>query len=152
MKNFVKLNSPKGKKGKHWDIGVFPMAADLLHAGHVTALKQARAQCDHLIVLLNCNPAKHNDKKTPPTQSIFERYLQLQSVKWVDEVIPYECEKDLIIALGCIDYNIRFLGSDYKDKEWTGKEIEEKRGIKPFFLPREYHGLSSTDLRNRVGR
>ena len=126
------------------------MAADLLHAGHVTALEQAKKNCDKLIVLLNCYPALNAPHKRVPAQSVFERFWQIRAVKWVDDVIPYEGEPDLIVTLGSLDYDVRFVGSDYKGKTWTGKEMEEERGIEPCFLTREFHGLSTTELIGRV--
>jgi glycerol-3-phosphate cytidylyltransferase len=127
-------------------VGLFPMCGDLLHAGHIIALQEARARCDYLIVALNTHP----DGKEP-VQSVFERYIQLFNVEHVDEVIPYQGRKDMEMLAAVLNYDVRFLGSDYIDKDWDGKEQEEKRGIKPYFIERD-HGLSSTELKNRILR
>lgn len=131
-------------------VGVFPMAADLLHAGHVYALELAKRHCDYLIVVLNCAPNKNRPEKRAPVQSIFERFWQVRAVKWVDEIIPYEGEEDLITCLAILKYDLRFLGSDYKNKEWTGKAMEAERGIKPVFAEREWNARSSTELIERI--
>lgn len=125
-------------------VGFFPMVGDILHTGHILALQDAKSQCDYLIVGLNCNP----DNKAP-IQSIFERYVQLKAVKFVDEVIPYNGKKDLELIAASLTYHIRFLGEDYLDKDWDGKDIEIKLDKKPSFLPRK-HNLSSTSLKERI--
>lgn len=120
------------------------MCADILHAGHVLALEEAKKNCDYLIVALNTHPDGKN-----PVQSVLERYLQLSAVKYVDDVIPYQGKKDMEILSSVLEYNIRFLGSDYKNKEWDGKEQEIKRGIAPYFIDRG-HKLASTELKERI--
>jgi len=122
------------------------MCADVLHAGHILGLQEAKNNCDYLIVGLNCAPdGKH------PIQSIFERYIQLQAVKYVDKIIPYGGEKDLVLLAKSISYDIRFLGEDYINKHWDAKEIEEERGIRPYFISRK-HNLSSTELKGRISK
>lgn len=125
-------------------IGLFPMCADILHAGHILALEEAKKNCDHLIVALNTHPDGKN-----PVQSVAERFLQLRAVKFVDEVIPYQGRADMEILASALDYDVRYLGSDYMDKEWDGKEQEIKRGIEPYFVKR-LHGLSSSELKLRI--
>ena len=125
-------------------IGFYPLVGDLLHAGHVLAIEEAKRNCDYLIVGLNCAPDGKN-----PVQSVYERYLQLRAVKFVDEIIPYSGRDDMELLVASLHYDIRFLGDDYRDKVWDGKEIEEKLGITPFFLPRN-HFLSSTELKGRI--
>lgn len=125
-------------------VGFYPMAADVLHAGHVLAIEEAKKHCDYLIVGLNCLP----DGKVP-IQSIFERHVQLRAVKFVDEIIPYGGRKDLELLASCLDYDIRFLGEDYKGKDWDGKEVESRLGKTPYFLRRQ-HSLSSTELKERI--
>jgi glycerol-3-phosphate cytidylyltransferase len=120
------------------------MVGDLLHTGHILALQDAKSQCDYLIVGLNCKP----DNKVP-IQSIFERYMQLKAVKFVDEVVPYNGKKDLELIAASLTYHIRFLGEDYLNKDWDGKEVEIELGKKPRFLPRK-HSLSSTSLKERI--
>lgn len=125
-------------------IGLFPMCADILHAGHILALEEAKKHCDHLIVALNTHP----DGKQP-IQSVWERYTQLRAVKYADEVIPYQGKKDMELLASVLEYDVRFLGADYKTKDWDGKEQETKRGIAPYFIDR-CHGLSSTELKDRI--
>lgn len=125
-------------------VGLFPMCGDLLHAGHILALQGAKAQCDHLIVALNTHP---DGKK--PVQTVLERLTQIQALRCVDEVILYQGRKDMETIASVLNYDVRFLGYDYIDKDWDGKEQEEKRGIKPYFIKRD-HGYSSTELKNRI--
>lgn len=125
-------------------VGLFPMCADILHAGHVLALEEAKKNCDYLIVALNTHP----DGKDP-VQSVFERYTQLCAVKYVDGVIPYQGRADMEILAATLNYDVRFLGSDYNGKDWDGKEQETIRGIAPYFIKR-MHGLSSSELKDRI--
>lgn len=99
------------KNGTKLKIGFYPMVGDLLHTGHILALQEAKANCDYLIVGLNAKP----DNKFP-VQSLFERYIQLKAVKYVDEVIPYDGELDLQLICTALDYDIRFVGADYLNK------------------------------------
>lgn len=125
-------------------VGLFPMCADILHVGHILALEEAKKHCDVLIVALNTHPDGKN-----PVQSVFERYIQLSAVKWVDKIIPYQGKADMERISLTLDYQIRFLGEDYIDKEWDGKVQEQERNIKPFFISRK-HGFSSTELKKRI--
>ena len=93
-------------------IGFYPMVADVLHAGHILAIQEAKENCDYLIVGLNCNP---ENKK--PIQSIYERYIQLKACKYIDEIIPYSGKLDLELLAKSLRYDIRFLGEDYMNKE-----------------------------------
>lgn len=120
------------------------MCADILHAGHILALQEAKEHCDYLIVALNTNP----DGKTP-VQSVFERYIQLSAVKYVDQIIPYQGRADLELLARSLNYNIRFVGSDYINRDWDGKSQEQTREIEPFFIDRR-HGMSSTRLKERL--
>ena len=113
---------------------------DLLHAGHVAMLREASEQCDWLICGLQVSGVKK------PVQTLVERYTQLQAVKYVDEIIPYETEEDLEDILKMYPIDIRILGEEYKSKEFTGKDI---RGIKLYFNRRE-HRFSSSALKRRV--
>lgn len=133
-------------------VGVFCMAGDLLHSGHISALREAKANCDYLIACLNCCPTNGRKDKNKPIQSVFERFNQLSAVKYVDEVMVYEDDCDLLKLLGSIQYDVRFLGSDYKEQLHVGKMMEKLRGIKPYYIERSYHNLSSTELRNRIVR
>ena len=125
-------------------VGFYPMAADILHAGHMIALEEAKSHCDYLIVGLNCAPDDKN-----PVQSIYERFIQLRAVKWIDEIIPYQGRKDLELLASSLNYDIRFVGEDYYNKDWDGKDIEQKLNKKFYYLSRK-HSLSSTELKNRI--
>lgn len=120
-------------------------AMDLLHAGHLAMLEEARSQCDYLIVGLHTNPTTDRPTKNKPIQTIFERYFQLKGCKFVDEIIPYDTEADLINLLKIIQPDIRILGQEYKNREFTGKELP----IKVYFNKRE-HGFSTSELRKRI--
>lgn len=123
---------------------------DLLHAGHIAMLREAKGLCDKLIVGLQTDPTiDRPDTKNKPIQSIVERYIQLQAVRYVDEIYVYSTEKDLEDLLLILPINIRILGEEYKDKNFTGKEICSKRGIEVYFNKRE-HSFSTTELRQRV--
>ena len=122
---------------------------DLLHAGHVQMLREAKQNCDYLIVGLQFDPSIDRAEKNSPTQTIVERYTQLKAVRYVDEIIPYSTEKDLEDILSMYDIDIRILGEEYKDKTFTGRAICAKRGIELYFNKRD-HRFSSSDLRLRV--
>ena len=123
---------------------------DLLHAGHCLMLQDAKEQCDYLIVGLQSDPTiDRPDTKNKPIQSMFERYLQLKAVKYIDEVIPYETEQDLKDILKTLNIDVRILGEEYRDREFTGREICKQRDISLYFNKRD-HKFSSTDLRNRI--
>jgi glycerol-3-phosphate cytidylyltransferase len=123
---------------------------DLLHAGHIVMLKEARERCDKLIVGLQTDPTiDRPNTKNKPVQSIVERYIQLQAVKYVDEIYVYSTEKDLEDLLLILPINIRFLGEEYKETEFTGKQICSKRQIQVYFNERG-HSFSTTELRQRV--
>ena len=125
-------------------VGFYPMAADILHVGHLLAIEEAKRNCDYLIVGLNCTPDGKN-----PVQSIYERYMQLRAVKWIDEIIPYQGRKDLERLASSLQYDVRFLGEDYRGREWDGKNAEQMLNKKTYFLSRK-HSFSSTELKNRI--
>ena len=123
---------------------------DLLHAGHVQMLRHAKDQCDYLIVGLQTDPTiDRPDTKNKPVQTLVERYTQLRAVSYVDEIIPYETEADLEDILSLYNLDIQILGDEYRDKDFTGKDIGRKRGIEYYFNERS-HRFSSSDLRKRV--
>jgi glycerol-3-phosphate cytidylyltransferase len=124
-------------------------AFDLLHAGHVEMLRECKGHCDWLIVGLHINPKVDRPAKNAPVQSVYERYVQLRACKYVDEIIPYETEEDLINIMAIEPINIRFVGVEYKDTYVTGQDICEKRDIEILYNNR-YHGYSSTELRSRL--
>ena len=132
-------------------VGFTCSSFDLLHAGHVAMLRDAKAHCDYLICGLQVDPSIDRDNKNSPVQTVVERYSQLNAVGYVDEIIPYVTEQDLedILAMNQID--LRILGDEYRDKDFTGKDICRKRGIQLNFNERS-HRFSSSDLRQRVKR
>lgn len=122
---------------------------DLFHAGHIMMLKECKSICDHLIVGLQTDPTLDRKTKNKPIQSIFERYVQLEACKYVDEIVVYATEKDLVDILLSYPINIRILGQEYQESEFTGKKECIQRGIEFYFNKRE-HSFSTTELRNRV--
>jgi len=122
---------------------------DLLHAGHVQMLRDAKDQCDYLIVGLQFDPSIDRKEKNSPIQTIVERYTQLKSVSYVDEIVPYSTESDLEDILSMYNIHVRILGEEYRDKNFTGRDICRKRGIDIHFNKRD-HRFSSSDLRKRV--
>ena len=122
---------------------------DLLHAGHVIMLREAKEQCDYLICGLQVDPSQDRKDKNAPIQTVVERYTQLKGVEYVDEIIPYQTESDLEDILNMLHINVRILGEEYKDGKFTGRAICSSRGIELHFNKRE-HRFSSSDLRNRV--
>lgn len=130
-------------------IGFTCSAFDLFHAGHVNMLEKCKSNCDYLIVGLHVNPSLERVTKNAPVQSVFERYLMLKGCKYIDEIVPYETEKDLENLFATLEINIRFLGEDYLDKEVTGGHICRMLGIKTIYINRK-HSYSSSELRERV--
>ena len=125
-------------------------AFDLFHAGHVLMLKEAKTVCDYLIVALQVDPTiDRPGVKNKPVQSVYERYVQLQACKYVDEILVYETELDLLNLIQTQTFNIRFLSEEYKDRDFTGKQYCIDNGIELHFHLRR-HQYSSTELRNRV--
>jgi len=130
-------------------IGFTASTFDLLHAGHVQMLREAKEQCDYLICGLQVDPNIDRPEKNAPIQTVVERYTQLKGVKYVDEIIPYDTERDLEDILTMYHIDVRVLGEEYKDKTFTGRAICAKRGIELYFNKRD-HRFSSSDLRKRV--
>jgi len=122
---------------------------DLLHAGHVQMLREAKEQCDYLICGLQMDPSIDRAEKNAPIQTVVERYTQLKAVKYVDEIIPYSTEKDLEDILTMYHIDVRILGEEYRDGTFTGRAICASRDIKLYFNKRD-HRFSSSDLRARV--
>lgn len=132
-------------------VGFTASAFDLLHAGHISMLGEAKARCDYLICALQNDPTQDRPGKNRPVQSIVERQLQLIGCKYVDEVWVYNTEKDLEDLLLILPINVRILGVEYEGKEFTGREICHKRGIDLYFNGRD-HSFSSSELRQRVAQ
>lgn len=130
-------------------IGFTCSTFDLLHAGHILMLAEAKSVCDHLIVGLQSDPSSDRPNKNKPVQSIVERFVQLSAVKFVDEIVVYSTEKDLEDLLMFLPISVRIIGEEYKDKEYTGKQICIDRGIHMWFNSRN-HRFSSTELRQRA--
>ena len=131
-------------------IGFTCSTFDLFHAGHLLMLEEARKQCDYLIVGLQTDPTiDRPTEKNKPVQSVFERFVQLESCKYVDKVIPYATEKELVDILLSYPINVRILGDEYKDRDFTGRWECESHSIEFYFNRRE-HSFSTTELRNRV--
>ena len=131
-------------------VGITFSAFDLLHAGHIGMLREAAENCDYLIVGLQTDPTiDRPDTKNKPVQTLVERYAQLNALKFVDEIVPYETEQDLLDILELFQINVRFLGEEYKEGEFSGKDICRKRGIQLHFNKRD-HRFSTSDLRKRV--
>ena len=123
---------------------------DLLHAGHIGMLREAKANCDYLIVGLQSDPTiDRPDTKNKPIQTMVERYAQLNALHLVDEIVPYQTEEDLIDILELFQLDVRFLGEEYREKEFTGKDVCRKRGIELHFNKRA-HRFSTSSLRKRV--
>jgi len=123
---------------------------DLLHAGHILMLAECKQVCDYLIVGVQSDPTVDRPgTKNKPVQSIVERYVQLSAVKFVDQIIIYNTEKDLEDMLMFLPLAVRIIGEEYKDKEFTGKKICEDRGIKIWYNSRN-HRFSSSELRQRT--
>jgi glycerol-3-phosphate cytidylyltransferase len=131
------------------NIGFTCSTFDLLHAGHVVMLEEAKRHCDYLIVGLQVDPTQDRQEKNAPIQSIVERQIQLAAIKYVDEIVMYTTEADLEDLLLTLPINARIRGEEYKTKQFTGKDICKARGIKIIYNGRD-HSFSSTSLRKRV--
>jgi len=131
-------------------VGFTASSFDLLHAGHVSMLREAKEQCDYLICGLQVDPSYDRpEEKNKPIQTLVERYIQLSGVKFVDEIIPYETEEDLVDILNTVNIDVRIIGAEYKDKTFTGRATCAKRGIEIYFNKRD-HRFSTSGLRNRI--
>jgi len=126
-------------------IGITASCFDLLHAGHCLMLKDAKNQCDKLIVALQRDPSIDRPEKNKPIQSLEERRIQLEAVKYVDEIVLYDTEADLLDILNKIKPDVRVLGTDYINKDFTGKNLN----IELFYHERN-HSWSSSELRKRI--
>ena len=138
------------RNGYPMKIGFTCSTFDLFHAGHLLMLEEAKKQCDYLIVGLQTDPTIDRPTETnKPVQSVFERFVQLKSCKYIDEVIPYSTEKELVDILLSYPITVRILGDEYQEKEFTGKYECIAKGIE-FYFNRRQHSFSTTELRNRV--
>lgn len=130
-------------------IGFTASTFDLLHSGHITMLREAKENCDYLICGLQVDPSLDRNDKNSPVQTVVERYVQLSAVKYVDEIIVYQTERDLEDILEMFHIDIRVLGEEYREKDFTGKDICKRRGIQLHFNKRD-HRFSSSSLRKLV--
>lgn len=124
-------------------IGFTCSCFDLLHAGHIAMLAEAKQQCDYLVVGLQTDPSL-DGRKPRPVQSVYERYIQLAACKYVDKIIPYDTEEDLLNLLKTQHIDLRIVGEDYRDKYFTGE------GFHPVYYNKRRHDWSTTDLKQRV--
>jgi glycerol-3-phosphate cytidylyltransferase len=145
--NHTKLLKAEGKR-----IGITFSTFDMLHAGHIAMLSEAKNHCDYLIAGLQTDPTiDRPTEKNPPVQSIVERQIQLAACRYVDEVVVYQTEQDLVDLLLILPVNVRILGVEYQDKQFTGRHEGNKRGIELVFNGRD-HSFSSSSLRRRVAK
>ena len=130
-------------------VGVTFSTFDLLHAGHVKMLEEAKRQCDYLIVGLQLDPSLNRPEKNSPSQTIIERYIQLKGCKHIDEIVPYVSEQDLEDILKSFKLDVRIIGEEYKEKPFTGKDYCKEKGIEIYYNKRD-HRFSSSGLRKQV--
>ena len=143
--NHVRKLKEEGKR-----IGITFSTFDMLHAGHIAMLAEAKNHCDYLIAGLQTDPTiDRPDTKNKPVQSIVERQIQLAACRYVDEVVVYQTEQDLVDLLLILPIDVRVLGVEYADKEFTGKHECHIRNVECIFNRRD-HSFSSSGLRTRV--
>ncbi|MGJ1194844.1 adenylyltransferase/cytidyltransferase family protein [Sphingobacterium spiritivorum] len=130
-------------------IGITFGVFDLLHAGHIMMLEEAKRNCDYLIVGLNTDPSEVFPEKNKPTQTIVERYIQLEGCRYVDEIVPYTSEQDLADIIQGMPIDIRIIGEEYRDKDFTGRQYCVDKGIDIYYNKRT-HRFSSSGLRRVV--
>jgi glycerol-3-phosphate cytidylyltransferase len=130
-------------------IGITFSAFDLLHAGHIKMLEDAKRECDYLIAALQTDPTIDRPEKNRPSQSVVERYIQLNGCKHVNEIVPYATEQDLEDILRSFKIDVRIIGDEYRDKDFTGRAYCEEKGIELYFNVRD-HRFSSSSLRREV--
>jgi len=130
-------------------IGITFSAFDLLHAGHIKMLEDAKRQCDFLICGLQTDPTLDRPEKNKPAQTVVERYIQLKGCKYVDQIVPYATEQDLEDILRSFKIDVRIVGDEYREKSFTGRTYCEEKGIDLYFNSRD-HRFSSSGLRKIV--
>lgn len=148
--NGTKLHDPSETINK-MKIGITFSAFDLLHAGHIKMLEEAKRQCDYLIVGLQTDPTLDRPEKNRPTQTVVERYIQLKGCKFVDEIVPYATEQDLEDILRSFHLDLRIVGDEYAERDFTGRKYCEEKGITLYFNSRD-HRFSSSALRKEVAK
>ena len=130
-------------------VGITFSTFDLLHAGHIKMLEEAKRVCDHLIVGLQLDPSIDRAEKNAPAQTIIERYIQLKGCIHVDEIVPYVTENDLLDILQSFKIDVRIVGDEYIEKQYTGRKYCEEKGIEVYYNSRD-HRFSSSGLRKQV--
>ena len=130
-------------------VGITCSTFDLLHTGHIIMLEECKKYCDYLICAIQNDPTIDRPEKNKPVQSIVARYIQLDAVKYVDKIIPYNTEKELIEIFNSLDLDVRIIGEDYKGETFTAKDICQKRDIKIIYNKRD-HDYSTSNLRNKI--
>ena len=144
------FNKVRKLKEEGLKIGITFSTFDLLHAGHIAMLAEAKNHCDYLIAALQTEPTiDRPDTKNKPVQSIVERQIQLAACRYVDEVVVYQTEQDLVDLLLILPVDVRIIGVEYADKDFTGQFECKRRGIEIIFNSRD-HSFSSSSLRKRV--
>ena len=144
------FNKIKELKAEGKRIGITFSQFDMLHAGHIAMLSEAKNHCDYLIAGLQTDASRDRpDTKNPPVQSIVERQIQLAATRYVDEIVVYETEQDLVDLLLILPVDVRILGIEYEHNDFTGRDECELRGIELVFNGRD-HSFSSSSLRKRV--
>jgi glycerol-3-phosphate cytidylyltransferase len=127
-------------------VGIVASCFDLFHAGHILMLMEAKGECDRLIVALQSDPTIDRPEKNKPVQGMYERFLQVDSCKYVDHVIPYDTEADLYNMLAGFEWDVRFLGADYHGRtDFTGADLDI-----PIHYCSRKHDYSSSGLRDRI--
>jgi glycerol-3-phosphate cytidylyltransferase len=130
-------------------VGITFSTFDLFHAGHVKMLEEAKRNCDYLIVGLQLDPSIDRPEKNAPSQSIIERYIQLKACIYVDEIVPYVREQDLEDILKSFKIDVRIIGEEYKEQQYTGRAYCEEKGMEIYYNTRD-HRFSSSGLRKQV--
>jgi glycerol-3-phosphate cytidylyltransferase len=143
------FNKVQELKAQGLRIGFTASQFDMLHAGHIAMLSEAKNHCDYLIAGLQNNASWDRPEKNAPIQSIVERQIQLAATRYVDEIVVYNTEKDLEDILLTLPLDVRILGVEYRDKEFTGRDICVSRDIELIYNKRD-HSFSSSSLRKRV--
>ena len=134
---------------KKYKIGFTASTFDLFHAGHIMMLREAKEQCEYLICGLQVDPSIDRDNKNKPIQTLTERFIQLSACKYVDEIVPYVTENQLVEIVRAYPINVRILGEEYRHTNFTGRDICKSRDIALYFNKRD-HSMSSSGLRTRV--
>jgi glycerol-3-phosphate cytidylyltransferase len=130
-------------------VGITFSTFDLFHAGHVKMLEEAKRQCDYLIVGLQLDPSIDRPEKNSPSQSIIERYIQLKGSKHIDEIVPYVSEQDLEDILRSFKLDVRIIGEEYKNIDFSGKEYCTEKGIEIYYYSKD-HRFSSKEIKTRL--